>query len=282
MLEEKSNKSQSTSYKALLHCLLFWILFLVLLFTGGIYLIKIFPLTWERFAYGFTATIAACLAIWAILKIEQKSLAEIGLVWQRGTLARFFNGLLIGSLLMGILLCLIMLLTGIRLQWNPEVFTFKNALFYLSVFPLVFTEELVFRSYPFVKLNQSYPFIITQVIVSIAFAIYHVVLGWNVYAALLGPGIWAFVFGLAAFRSGGIAMPIGIHFALNVWQPLLGFSRGTYTSLWILKNSDNPVIDQQRSDLIGLIFQIALLVTAVVLTIRHSRRSVPPAVSEKY
>lgn len=268
--------------KAVMLCILLWCLFIVILFTGGIYLVKLFPLTWERFTYCFTATIAACLATWAILKIERKSLAEIGLAWQTGTLARFFNGLLIGSLLMGILLCLIMLLTGIRLQWNPEVFTLNNALFYLSVFPLVFTEELVFRSYPFVKLNQSYPLIITQVIVSIAFALYHMVIGWNVYAALLGPGIWAFVFGLAAYRSGGIAMPIGIHLALNIWQPLLGFSTGTYTSLWVLKSSDNPVIDQQRSDLIGLIFQIALLVSAVVLTIRYSRRSVSPAVSDKY
>jgi membrane protease YdiL (CAAX protease family) len=282
MAEEKSHKDQSNPSKTFQLCLLFWILFLVLLFTGGIYLVKIFPLTWERFTYGFTATIAACLSIWAMIKVDRKSLAEIGLVWQSGTLARFFKGLLIGSVLMGILLCLIMLLTGIRLQWNPEGFSFNNALFYLSVFPLLFAEELVFRSYPFVKLNQSYPLIITQIIVSIAFALYHIVIGWNVYAALLGPGIWAFVFGLAAFRSGGIAMPIGIHLALNVWQPLLGFSTGTYTSLWILKSSDNPVIDQQRSDLIGLIFQIALLVTAVVLTIRHSRRSVTPTVSDKY
>jgi len=83
--------------KAVMLCILLWCLFIVLLFTGGIYLVKLFPLTWERFTYGFTATIAACLATWAILKLERKSLVEIGLAWQTGTLARFFNGLLIGS-----------------------------------------------------------------------------------------------------------------------------------------------------------------------------------------
>lgn len=281
MAEKNSTKDHGTAFKSFLLCLLFWIIFLALLFAGGIYLVKLFPSTWERFAYGFTATIAACFAIWAIRKIDRKSLSEIGLVWKSGTVSRFFNGILIGSVLMGIILSSVMLFTGIRLQWNPEGFSFGNALFYLSVFPLLFAEELVFRSYPFVKLNQSYPFIITQIIVSIAFAIYHVVIGWNIYAALLGPGIWAFVFGLAAHRSGGIAMPVGIHLALNVWQPLLGLSTGTYTSLWVLKNSDHPVNDQQRSDLIGLIFQILLLVSAVVLTVMYSRKASTPSESGK-
>lgn len=281
MAEKNSTEDHGTAFKSFLLCLLFWIIFLALLFAGGIYLVKLFPSTWERFSYGFTATIAACLAILAIIKIDRKSLAEIGLVWQPGTLSRFFNGILIGSVLMGIILSSVMLFTGIRLQWNPDGFSFGNALFYLSVFPLLFAEELVFRSYPFVKLNQSYPFIITQIIVSIAFAIYHVVIGWNIYAALLGPGIWAFVFGLAAHRSGGIAMPVGIHLALNVWQPLLGLSTGTYTSLWVLKNSDHPVNDQQRSDLIGLIFQILLLVSAVVLTVMYSRKASTPSESGK-
>jgi len=37
-----------------------------------------------------------------------------------------------------------------------------------------------------------------------------------------GPGIWALVFGLGAAWSKGIALPTGIHVALNLSQQVVG------------------------------------------------------------
>ena len=65
---------------------------------------------------------------------------------------------------------------------------------------------------------------IAQVMTSLAFVGYHIIQGWDVQTAFLGPGIWAFVFGLGAVWSKGIALPTGIHVALNLNQLVFGMS----------------------------------------------------------
>jgi membrane protease YdiL (CAAX protease family) len=61
--------------------------------------------------------------------------------------------------------------------------------------------------------------------------------------------VWAFVFGLAAVWSGGIAMPAGLQFAVNALQMLVGMSGGS-ASLWKINfppNTLQTMIDKTRN-----------------------------------
>lgn len=265
----KSNFSEvkQPGLSAIFRSIIFWALFLFLLFIGIMFIAKLFPASWERFVYGITGTIAALIATWILLKIDRKKFSEIGLAWQNKPFLNFFKGIAIGSFVFGVLLSALLLFTELRIEKNNAGIGLLNAAAYLAIIPLAFMEELAFRAYPFLKINKVFGLRITQLIVAVAFALYHIVIGWGVVIAFLGPGIWAFVFGLSAKWSNGIAMPTGIHVAVNVLQPLVGMSAGTYTSIWILKYKEGTSAEQiSKTDLVGIILQVFLLISAILLT----------------
>lgn len=252
---------------AIFRSIAFWLFFLILLFVIGVFVVKLFPASCERFVYGIAGTIAALVATGGVLKIEKKKFSEIGLVWQNKTLLNFLKGIAIGGFIFAILLSALLLFTALEIQKNSSEISLLNATAYLAIIPLALMEELVFRAYPFQKLNKVFGLRITQIIVAVAFALYHIVIGWGILIAILGPGIWAFVFGLSAQWSGGIAMPAGIHVALNILQPLVGMSAGTYTSVWVLNYRQEASAAQiSRTDLVGIILHVIILLTAIVLT----------------
>lgn len=264
---------KDSKLKAVFRAILFWVAFMLLLFLVGSLLPKLFPTAWERFVYGISGTGAAILVTWLFLKNEQSLFRSIGLFWEQKTLPRFFQGLLYGTLIMGFILSSLLIFTELELKPNPGDLSIWQMFFYLSVIPLALMEEIAFRSYPFLKLEKAFGVRLTQIIVAIAFALYHVVTGWNIQIALLGPGIWAFVFGLAALRSGGIALPTGIHVALNSIQPLMGMKSGNYASLWILDyKPGTPEAQMVKTDTIGLMLQIIILLAAIVLTEYYIRK----------
>lgn len=272
----KSNFSEfkQPGFNAIIRSIIFWLFFLIALFIIGMFIVKIFPASWERFIYGIIGTIAALIITWGGLKIEKKSFREIGLVWQKKTLRNFLKGIAIGGFIFCLLLSALLLFTDLKIQKNSSGINFLNALSYLAIIPLAFMEELVFRAYPFQKLNKVFGLRITQIIVAIAFALYHIIIGWGILIAFLGPGIWAFVFGLATKWSGGIAMSTGIHVAVNVLQPLVGMSTGAYTSILVLKYNEGITIDQiSKTDLVGVILQVVILLFSIILTEHYIRKN---------
>jgi len=263
--------------KAVFRAILFWFAFILLLFLVGSMLPKLFPDSWERFIYGISGTGAAVLLTGIFLKNEQSLFRSIGLVWEQKTLPRFFSGLLYGTLIMGFIISSLLIFTELELKRNQEGISIWQMLFYLSVIPLALMEEIAFRSYPFIKLEKAFSARLTQIIVAIAFALYHVVAGWNIQLAFLGPGIWAFVFGLAAMRSGGAAVPTGIHVALNSLQPLMGLKAGSYASLWMLDFKPGTTEAMKaKADTIGFVLQIIIFLTAIILTEIYIRKRNDP------
>jgi uncharacterized protein len=268
----KTGKTESL-VKAIFRAILFWGAFILLLFLFGSILPKLFPLSWERFVYGISGTGAAVLVTWIFLKNERSHFRSIGLVWEKKTLQRFFRGLLYGILIMGFIIASLLIFTELELKRNPEGISIWQMLFYLSVIPLALMEEIAFRSYPFINLKKSIGVRYTQIIVAIAFALYHLITGWNIQLAFLGPGVWAFVFGFAATRSGGIAVPTGIHVALNSVQSLIGLKAGKYASFWLLDfKPGTPEAMKVKADKIGFILQIIILLTALILTETYMRK----------
>jgi len=267
------NETNSPKLSAVVKTVVYWAVFLVLLFLVGSQLGNMFPAKWERFVYGIFGTVAACLALWLMLKFDKKTFSDYGLSWQRDTFLKFIKGLFIGTAIFLVIILILIVFTQYRFTTNPATWDPWAAFWYLSIIPLALMEEIAFRSYTFLKLKKVFGLRITQVIIAVAFALYHIIQGWGYQIAFLGPGIWAFVFGLAAVWSKGIALPTGIHVALNLIQQLIGMKGGASESVWLLTLPEN-VSDAAiaRAQTWGIITQVLVLVAAIICTEIYIRK----------
>jgi membrane protease YdiL (CAAX protease family) len=257
-------KYGNTKMGALVKSLLFIAFFLLLIMSSGP-LGSAFTYPYNRLCYGICGIAVGYLTIWLAMQVDRNTFSSIGMNWEKQTLPRFFLGMFIGLFIFILMMVTLLSFTPIQLTYNPSFFTLSNFFIYLPIFPLAFAEELCFRSYPQVKLNNAFGTWVSQVVIAVLFGAYHVLMGWGVYAAFTGPFVWAFVFGLAALKYGGIAAPTGIHFAINVLQSLVGFKSNN--ALW--KSSYPPGTSKaimNGANHLGLLMQGALLICMLILT----------------
>ena len=236
-------------------------LFVVLLFMAAAQSSAIFSPKVYIFVYAATGLAIAFFVTWIFIRLERKSFMEYGLVWRKDTFFKFFKGIVIGTTGFLIILLIFVLFTGLTIERNPAAWHPWTAFWYLPILPLAFMEEIAFRSYPFLKLNGAFGLRITQLIIPIVFALYHIALGWNVHTAFLGPGIWALVFGVAAFYSNGVALPTGIHVALNFSQAIFGMSTGEFEPIWVVHQDES-----ESTAIVGLTTRILVLIAGIILT----------------
>ena len=261
--------SAKTITSAVLFCMLFTI-FLVL----GAFIKNLFPLRFQSLLYGILGTIIALALTAVFLKFHKKSFAQMGLVWQRNTIKKFATGFAIGFGIISAVILSLIGFAGLTITSNPSVSITHFFLAMVAFIPLAFMEELAFRGYPFIKLNQTIGIWGTQIIIALLFAGYHVAGGMPLLSALMGPGIWAFVFGVALLHSGGLALPTGMHVAANFTQALVGI-KTDFPSLLTLDYKIPPdAAALQQTEMVGSIFQIIMLVVALFLTHRFSTRRV--------
>lgn len=261
-----------TRAAALVKSILFILLFMGPLIIGGI-VRNMFPSTYDMLIYGVLGTLGGLLIAWVFLKIEKKSFASIGLMWERKTLSRFLSGFLIGTLIfIGILLTLLSF-SELTMHYHPDPFDLRFLFAYLPIFPLALMEEIGFRSYPQIRIKNAYGVWISQFVIAVSFGAYHILNGWSLYVSLTGPFVWAFVFGLAALYSRGIAMPTGIHFALNVLQNAVGL-KGNGGAFWKLDYpSGTPQVLMERTDKIALLLHVTILLSALVCTAWYIKKT---------
>ena len=245
----------------------YWILFLTLLILVSAQSGATFPTHVHRFTISLFGVVIALFVTWTFIKLERNSWVEYYLVWGRETIPNFFKGLIIGMASIALITVIQVLLGGLEIQRNPAEINPWALLWYLTILPAAFMEEIAFRSYPFLKLNKTLGLRLTQLIVSIIFALYHMPFGWNPLTAFLGPGIWAWIFGIAAIRSKGIAIPTGIHVGLNLTLSVLGMRHGVES---ILVASQN---ESTSNTITNLAIRILILLTGILLTEYSIRKS---------
>ncbi|WP_431216266.1 CPBP family intramembrane glutamic endopeptidase [Puia sp. P3] len=256
--------------KITIRILLYWMTFVGIYMTGG-FIGSFFPgkSHLPGFSNWISGTLAAFLVTWIFLRWEKSSFTSIGLLWEKGTLFRFFKGFLLGSCIFFVMVLILAGYSGGRLQripWNADGYTL---IAYLTFIPLGLMEEVAFRSYPLVRLNQVFGIRVTLLIIALAFALYHISMGWSIYVALAGPFVWSFVFGLAAVWSRGIALPAGIHISVNVLQNIIGLNGGKGL-LWKISFPESHLA---RTELIGLSVQGCLLAASLIAMELFIRRN---------
>ena len=244
----------------------------MLLLVGAGMLGSFFPGQLSRLAYGLGGTAAALVATYLFLRLQQSSFAYAGLNWLTGSFRRFIIGLIIGGVTLAIMLTTLYILTEI--QWKPNHLIFSSEIIigYVAILPLAFMEEVAFRAYPFLLLQKRYGIWIAQIVTAVAFALYHLPGGNSLVGVLLGPGIWGLVFGLSAAWSRGIAVPFGIHVALNAGQMIMGM-KGNDLAVWKLDMHEHTRdINLYSIDTIGLGMQLAILGIAIITTEMFRRK----------
>jgi hypothetical protein len=221
----------------------------------------------ERLAYGIVGTLVALATTYLFLKFDKMRFPDIRLKFESSTVLKFLMGIVIGIIIMGILALTAVYFSGANIEINTNSNFFNFILMTLPLIPLALMEELGFRAYPLEILKGKLGIRLSIFITSLFFALYHIANGWTIASSFYGPGVWGLIFGLAAVYSIGIAMPTGIHYALNLTTSAFGDSNNN-VSIWLLKNP-SPAAPGQT---ISFILSMAVLVLAVFSIEFYMRR----------
>jgi len=253
-------------FKATLFCVLFTLLFVVFSFSK-----TLFPSSYERLSHGLIGTMVAFLVTFLFIKYDKKRFSDIQLYFDKYTIAKFLAGIAIGVVLMGLLATGVMYFTHVSIETNQKADIFGFFIMTAPLIPLAFLEELGFRAYPLQILKNKVGIRLSIVITSILFALYHIANGWTISSSFFGPGVWGLLFALAAIYSDGIALPTGIHYAVNLTTSAFGGDENS-VALWTEKQTDISTTIYQGIDLAIVLPSLAILTVALISTEWYMKR----------
>lgn len=226
--------------------------------------------------YGFGSIFILSVAIlfsYIYLKSTKKTFKEVGFTWEQKTPKRFLIGFLIGIGITILILFVVFQFSELKLVYNSGSNIGLVSFWLLAFLPLALMEEIIFRGQAFIKMNTEIGIWPAQILFAILFAWYHDFTGQTLLTQLTGPGIWALIYGIAAIWSKGLALPTGLHMAINVVLALVG-QKDSRHSIWNIEYStDVTSALQDQTESIGLITQIGILIIAIVLTEYYRRNT---------
>jgi len=180
------------------------------------------PGPWARpLVFGLLATAGgfgvtrACIA-------RASDFDRLGMALGRSSFRRCLIGVGIGVGIASLHFGVIHLASGVRLERVPEIGLETLPLFGAVYVALSAMEEVAFRGYPLRALHARYGLWPAQIVVALAFAVYHLLGGQDVLSAFLGTGMGSLLFGMAALATRGLAVPIGLHAAWNYVEWAVG------------------------------------------------------------
>jgi membrane protease YdiL (CAAX protease family) len=218
--------------------LLFWACYMAIALLAG-FVSGMVPqqwarLSWGRLPWGLLAVAALVPLTIAFSRRERGPNGATGLAMSPGSVPRFILGALIGAAVYGTNFVVVSALVGgLRLERAPAVDPGTVILTLGMFIALSSMEELGFRGWSLRALVPCIGLWPAQILVAVAFSLTHVAFGWPWQTIVAGVLPSALLFGLTATASGGLAMPIGLHAALNFARWSMGES-GT-PGLWSME-----------------------------------------------
>lgn len=173
------------------------------------------------------------LLSWFLLRLESKSLTELGFNAPRLRAGQFFAGLLIAGCVVVIQQLGLAMASGVAWQFNPEIDAALGLRALRSNLNSVLYEELVFRGYLLYQAIRFWGARRGVLLGAAVFGIYH----WFSYEIIGEPVKMVFVFvvtgafglmlGIAFAKTKSIAAPIGLHLGWNAVTQIV-FSGGPF------------------------------------------------------
>ena len=200
----------------LLRVALFWTAYLAILMLAAIPKGMVSP-AWGSLVWGLVATPLLVFLTHFLARRTSPPLDNIGFVPTRASVGRLAVGLLIGCLTYAITL-LVISVTVAPLHYTRTAMPAAGPLLLvLATTGLLATmEEVGFRGYSLRALLRVLPTWQAHLLVAVAFGATHLAFGWSWQTVVMGVIPSALLFGAVAQWSGGLAMPIGVHAAMNL------------------------------------------------------------------
>jgi uncharacterized protein len=244
-----------TLIRVVLFCLLCAITLVA--FSG---LTKAFLTEWKQHLL-LIVTIAITYGLTILfVKWERLQLKDVGVVANNMTFKKVAIGFGIGLFMTMLQPAFVLLFGHYKIALTPS-FSFYTILFYFTLYILgAVREELAFRGFPLFSLNYRFGLWTAQIIIFIIFSLEHVAGGMTWFQAFIGAGTGALLFGLAALKSYGIALPIGLHSAWNFGQWCLGFKKETGLLQGITEKGFENVVERN-----GWISYLVIMTVAIVV-----------------
>ena len=190
--------------------------------AGGSALAGMLGVASPHVAMGVVSAVSSGLLLcWSALLLRQRgeSLAALGLPVNRSRLGMFGSGLLVGVAIYFVVASLQATAVGAPWQFNG----LTGVLDALSGLPvvasMVLAEELLFRGVGLLALRKVAGDRAAIILSATCFGAYHLIGSgyWGMGAVFhFGmPALTGLLFGWSAIRSGGLALPIGLHLGAN-------------------------------------------------------------------
>jgi membrane protease YdiL (CAAX protease family) len=172
-----------------------------------------------QWLFPVTLAVLVVLATWVCLRLENRGFADLGLQLTRRRLLEGGVGFVIGA----VLFCGIALtqaaVVGMPWQLSRAGVAGAVAAGLATMLVSVLVEELLFRGYVFRQLTALGGPVLALVVTSAAFGAYHLIGKpyWSIGALFVVamPALGGLIFGCALLRSGGLALPLGLHWGGN-------------------------------------------------------------------
>jgi uncharacterized protein len=202
--------------------IVFWAAYVAILAAASVDL-GILPARWSRLGWGIGSSGALFLLTVVMVRREGRTLGDVGVGLGPRSVSRFLLGAVIGFATYALNIAVVATAVGglsvkpaATIDWSGVALTVGTLL------ALSCMEELGFRGYPLRTLVPRLGSWTAQSLVAVVFALTHVPYGWSWESIVFGVLPSAFLFSAAALASGGLAMPIGLHMAVNAARWALG------------------------------------------------------------
>ncbi|MBB5395217.1 CPBP family intramembrane glutamic endopeptidase [Mucilaginibacter sp. AK015] len=247
----------NTLWRVMLFCML-----CALLLVVGSAVLKSWQSPLADLSLGAFATVASFLLSIPFAKWEKLSLGQLGIVPGKATFSKVGTGFLIGLLIAGLHFSLVLIFGHISVtSANPS---FHLVMFYFLLYlTLAAREEIAFRGYALRSLSYKVGHWKAQLIIAFIFALEHMAGGFTWQQAFLGSGVGAVLFGIAALRTKGIALPVGLHAAWNFGQWSFGFKN--MPGIWHVLPVEGFEEKNQQLTMICYLIVVGLAIAAFYL-----------------
>jgi uncharacterized protein len=194
------------------------------------------------------------------VKWESLQLKDVGVVPNNKTFKKAVIGFGIGIIMTMLQPAFVLLFGHYKIALTSSISSY-TIIFYLTLYILVaIREELAFRGYPLFNLNHRFGLWTAQIIIVIIFSLEHEAGGMTWFQAFLGAGTGALLFGFAAIKTNGIALPVGLHAAWNFGQWCFGFKKETGLLRGIAEKGFENVVERNAWISYLIIMAIAIVV----------------------
>lgn len=226
----------------------------------------------------YAAMVSALLVVvsWAALRMEGEGLRSLGLVPTRRRLGEFAAGFGVAAVLFSIVALVRAASVGAGWTFDPEAGLRAAVLGLPIAFVLMFSEELLFRGYAFHKAEEAWGAPAALVVSAVAFGAYHVLgsgmWGMGAFFLFAMPLLGGLVFGVAAQRTGGLALPLGMHLGGNwVNASVFGLAMPAGSALWAAPLDAVQITFLAAPDLMPRLPYIVAIVLLLVVVTRWPR-----------